>query len=313
MPMKRLLLLAVSGVSLVTALAVPAQAAVHVDDAGRRVGFERPPQRVVTLAPSLTEFVYAVGAGDTLVGTMDTSNHPDAARKVPRIGDYQRLDVERILSIKPDVVLVWHHGNQGRELGQLEAAGIRLFYLEPKRIDDVAGVLLRLGALLGREAEGKARADAFRSEVEVLRRRYANAPPVTVFFQVWSQPLMTLNGTHLTSDLFALCGGRNVFADLPALAPQISMESVVQTNPEAIFSAREDDGRVPDWQREPARKNFEMWQSFASMTAVRHGRFFTVPGDLVTRQGPRVVQGARAICQALDTVRLERDPVRRRH
>ena len=134
-----------------------------------------------------------------------------------------------------------------------------------------------------------------------------------MFFQVWSQPLMTINGQHLTSDLFTLCGGRNVFAGLPALAPQVSMESVVQANPEAIFSAREHDGKSPDWQREPLRKGFEMWQPFPSMIAVRRGRFYTVPGDLVTRQGPRVVQGARAICQALDAVRLERDPVRRRH
>jgi iron complex transport system substrate-binding protein len=130
---------------------------------------------------------------------------------------------------------------------------------------------------------------------------------------VWSQPLMTLNGDHLTSDLLALCGGRNVFASLPALAPQISVESVVQANPEAFFSAREADGVATVWQRDTERRSFQMWKPFGGMTAVKRRWMFTVPGDLVTRQGPRVIEGARAICAALDVVRMERDPARRRH
>jgi iron complex transport system substrate-binding protein len=281
-------------------------AAVHVDDAGRSVDLATPPQRVITLAPNLTEFVYAVGAGATLVGTMDTSDYPEEAKRVPRIGDYQRLDVERILALKPDLILVWHHGNQGRELAQLEAAGLRLFYLEPKRLEDVPRTLSRVGALLGRGPQGEARAAQWRRQMAELRTRYANAAPVSVFFQVWSQPLMTLNGQHLTSDLFALCGGRNVFAGLPALAPQISLESVVAADPEAIFGARESADNAPSWQRDPQRASFGMWQGFSGMKAVRQGWFYTVPGDLVTRQGPRVIDGAKAVCAALDQVRAER-------
>lgn len=283
-----------------------ARAAVHVDDAGRSVELAAPAQRVITLAPNLTEFVYAVGAGATLVGTMDTSNYPDDAKRIPRIGDYQRLDVERMLALKPDLILVWHHGNQGRELAQLEAAGLRLFYLEPKRLDDVPGTLQRVGALLGHVAQAESRAAQWRREMAALRGRYAGAAPVSVFFQVWSQPLMTLNGQHLTSDLFALCGGRNVFAALPALAPQISVESVVAADPETIFSAREYSDDAPAWRREPQRPGFEMWQQFKRMQAVKRGWFFTVPGDLVTRQGPRVIDGAKAVCAALDEVRAER-------
>jgi iron complex transport system substrate-binding protein len=292
--------------ALATFAAAACGAAVHVDDAGRSVDFARPPQRVVTLAPNLTEFVYAVGAGATLVGTMDTSNYPEAATRVPRIGDYQRLDVERILSLKPELVLVWYHGNQGRELAQLEAAGIRLFYLEPRSVDDVARDLVRIGALLGHAAEGEARAAALNRDFAALRARYAHAPPVSVFFQVWAQPLMTLNGQHLTSDLLALCGGVNVFGALSALAPQISMESVVAADPEAIFGTRRVDDAQPRWRREPQRDGFRMWQRFGELTAVRRSWFFTVPGDLVTRQGPRAIEGARAVCGALDQVRAER-------
>jgi iron complex transport system substrate-binding protein len=299
-PMKLLL-------SLVVAMwTMAAHASVHVDDAGRSLEFDKPPRRVITLAPNLTEFVYAVGAGDTLVGTMDTSNYPEQARRVPRIGDYQRLDVERILALKPDLILVWHHGNQGRELGQLEAAGLRLFYIEPKRIDDVASALLRVGALLGHEAQARRQAEELDGAFSVLRARYADASPVSVFFQVWSQPLMTLNSQSLTSDLMALCGGRNVFAGLAALAPQISIESVVAADPEVIFGAREFGDEPPLWRREPRRKAFEMWQRFPRMTAVKRGWVYTVPGDLVTRQGPRVISGARAMCAALDEVRAER-------
>lgn len=293
-------------VLLILAAAAGAKAAVHVDDAGRSVDFPSPPRRVVTLAPNLTEFVYAVGAGDTMVGTMDTSTWPEAARRVTRIGDYQRLDVERILSLKPEVVLVWHHGNQGRELGQLEAAGLRLFYLEPKRLEDVPATLERVGALLGHEAQARPAAAAWRRELADLRARHAKAEPVSVFFQVWSQPLMTLNGGHLTSDILALCGGRNVFATLPALAPQVSLESVVAADPEAIFSTREFTGDTPGWRREPGRPSFSIWQPFPRLTAVRRRWMYTVPGDLLTRQGPRVLDGVRAVCAALDEVRRER-------
>lgn len=283
-----------------------APAAVHVDDAGRSVDLPQPARRVITLAPNLTEFVYAVGAGAALVGTMDTSNFPEEAKRIARIGDYQRLDVERILALKPDLVLVWHHGNQGRELGQLEAAGLRLFYLEPRSVDEVARSLVRIGALLGHAAQGEAGAAALRRDVEALRRRYAQAEPVSVFFQVWSQPLMTLNGQHLTSDLIALCGGRNVFGSLPALAPQIALESVVAAEPEVILSTRETDADTPLWRREPQRPAFEIWRPFARMTAVKRRWIYTVPGDLLTRQGPRVIDGARAVCAALDEVRAER-------
>jgi len=301
--MKRLIGLLL--ILLAVVFASASQAATHVDDAGRRIEFARPPLRVITLAPNLTEFVYAVGAGGTLVGTMDTSDYPEAARHVERIGNYQRLDVERILTLKPDVVLVWQHGNQGRELGQLEAAGIQLFYVEPRRVDDVAQTLLRIGALLGHEQEGQKRAADYRRAITELRVRYARAAPVTVFFQVWSQPLMTLNGQHLTSDLLALCGGRNVFAELPSLAPQISVESVVAADPQAFFTARGLEANDPGWRRDPQAKDFAMWRDFGKLQAVSHGWMFSVPGDLVTRQGPRSAEGARAFCSALDEVRRE--------
>ena len=282
-----------------------AQGATHIDDAGRKIELARPAQRVITLAPNLTEFVYAVGAGATLVGTVDTSNHPPEARAVQRIGDYQRLDIERVLTLKPDLVLAWLSGNTSREMAQLEAAGLRVFFLEPRKLDDVPRALSRVGGLLGREAEGDRQAAELRRELAALQARYAAATPVTVFFQVWSQPLMTLNDEHLVGEIIALCGGRNVFGKLPQLVPQLSAESVLAADPQAMFSASESDPPGARWQRDPRHRAFSIWQPFPRLTAVRRGWLYSIPGDTISRQGPRIIDGARALCTALDEVRAE--------
>jgi iron complex transport system substrate-binding protein len=284
----------------------PSTAATFVDDAGRPFRLDRPAQRVITLAPNLTELVYAVGAGSTLVGTGTLSNFPKEAKAVPRVGDHQRFDVERILLLKPDLVLAWYHGNPGRELAQLEAAGLPLYYLEPRRLDDVARALERVGDLLGRGAEGRARANAWRADIAQLREAHRGAEPVSVFYQVWRNPLMTLNGEHIVSDVIALCGGRNVFADLPQLVPQLSTESVVAANPQAMLSAREDAEDQPVLKRGADDAAFVSWSSYRSIEAVRRNWLYTLPGDLIARQGPRIADGARAVCAALDQVRAER-------
>ena len=152
-----------------------------VDDAGHHFVLERPPQRIVTLAPSLTELVFAAGGGATLVGTSALSDYPPAARTIARIGDAGRLDVERVIALKPDLVLIWQRGNTSRELEQLEGAGLRLFHLEPRRLDDVARAIERLGVLLGHEAEANRRANDFRASLERLRAGHAGAAPVSVF------------------------------------------------------------------------------------------------------------------------------------
>jgi iron complex transport system substrate-binding protein len=297
-----------AGVSVLLFLsfATPSTAAVFVDDAARPFHLDGAARRVVTLAPNLTELVYGVGGGSTLVGTVTLSTFPEAAKAVPRVGDHQRFDVERILLLKPDLVLAWYHGNPGRELAQLEAAGLPLYYLEPRRLDDVAGALERVGDLLGRGDEGRARALAWRSEIAELRRAHRGAEPVSVFYQVWPNPLMTLNGQHIVSDVIALCGGRNVFADLPQLVPQLSTESVVAANPQAMLSAREDQDVQPVLKRGANEAAFGPWSRYPSLEAVRRNWLYTLPGDLIARQGPRIVDGARAVCAALDQVRAER-------
>jgi iron complex transport system substrate-binding protein len=282
-----------------------AAALTVVDDAGRSVVVDQRPLRVVTLAPSLAELVFAAGAGATLVGVSALSDYPPEARRIARIGDASRVDVERVLALKPDLVLVWQRGNVGRELEQLERAGVRLFQLEPQRLDDVARAIDRLGTLLGHEAEAGRTAAALRAALARLRADHAGAAPVTVFYQVWQQPLMTINRQQIVNDILGVCGGRNVFADLAPLVPIVSTEAVVAADPETILTASEQTG-LAAWQRAPANPAFALWQPHARMTAVRHGWLYVVNGDAISRQGPRIVDGAAAVCTVLDQVRRER-------
>lgn len=306
--MKRHLLRALLWATLACSCAGASAALEFVDDAGRKHQLPGPAQRVVTLAPNLTEMVYLVGGGAQLIGTVATSDYPEAALAVPRVGDHQRLDIERIVALKPDLVLVWHHGNAGRELAQLEAAGLRVVYLEPQRLDEIARAIERVGTLLGHEDVATQRAIALSASLAALRARYAGSEPVRVFYQVWQQPLMTVNDRQLVSDVIRLCGGRNVFGQLAPLVPQLSTESVLAARPEVIFVARETGPEAAGTTatREPAHPSFAMWSGFRQMPAVKHRWLYTLPGDVISRQGPRIEQGARAICQALDEVRRER-------
>jgi len=291
--------------SCALAAANGAGALTAIDDAGRSVVVDRPPTRVVTLAPSLTELVFAAGAGASLVGVSALSDHPSEARAIARIGDAGRIDVERVLALKPDLVLVWQRGNVGREIEQLERAGVRLFQLAPQRLDDVARAIERLGVLLGHQREAAQRAGELRAALARLRSAHASAPPVRVFYQVWQQPLMTVNRRQIIDEVLGVCAGQNVFADLAPLVPTVSTEAVVAADPEAILTASEQGG-VAAWKREPDNPAFAIWRRQPRMVAVRRGWLYTLDGDLISRQGPRIVDGAAAVCTVLDEVRRER-------
>jgi len=298
--------------ALLAALAIEARAApvVAVDDAGRELRLERPPTRIVTLAPSLTELVFAAGGGGAIVAVDSSSDFPAAARTIPQIGDVSRIDIERLLALKPDLVVVWQRGNTTRELDQLEGAGIRLFRLEPQRLDDVVGAIERLGKLLGTEATAAPAAAALRERLALLRRQHANDAPVRVFYQVWSSPLMTISRKQIVSEVIELCGGRNVFAGLAPLVPQVAIESVLAADPQAIFTADEH-GSTALLRRDLDAPAFAAWRRHPRLSAVQGQWLYVLNGDAISRQGPRIVDGATAVCGALDEVRRERGAVKR--
>jgi iron complex transport system substrate-binding protein len=224
-------------------------------------------------------------------------------RALPRVADHQRIDVEALVTLKPDLVLVWRSGNTMRELAQLEAAGMRLFRIEPRRLDDIPEALERLGLLLGRAEAGRNEAEALRRDLDALSRRHAVRPPVDVFYQVWARPLLTLNDRHLVSDVIRTCGGRNVFGGLAPLVPELSSEAVVQADPQVMLTAVE--GTAPA-RRAPDHGAFSEWTRLGATRAARQGWLYTVPADLVVRGGPRIADGVRAVCGVLEEVRRER-------
>ncbi|PWK36464.1 cobalamin-binding protein [Cupriavidus plantarum] len=282
--------------------ALPAQAAVTAtDDAGQAVTLAQPARRIVSLAPHVTELIYAAGGGDRIVGTVTYSDYPHEARDIPRVGDNKSLDLERIAALKPDLIVVWRHGNAQKQTDRLRALGMPLFFSEPRRLESIPENLEKLGTLMGTSTVANRAAADFRQQIDTLRKTYASRPPVTVFYQVWQQPLMTLNGQHLISDMLALCGGRNLFANETPLVPTVSTEAVVAGNPEVMLTAGMGATR-PD----RPLADFTMWEKWKQVTAVARNNLFIVDGDLVNRAGPRVVRGAEEICKDIDIARSRR-------
>jgi iron complex transport system substrate-binding protein len=275
-----------------------AHAAVSVvDDAGHRITLARPAQRVISMSPHVTELLFAAGGGARIVGAMNFSDYPAAAKSIPLVGSNSQVDVERVVALKPDLLIVWQSGNTARQISQLESLGIPVFYSEPRRLGQVADSLLRFGRLLGTEATAQAAAGAYRARIAALAGRYGNRAPVRVFYQVWDRPLYTLNGGQIVSDAIRVCGGQNIFAGLRVVAPEVSVEAVLQQDPEAIVGGNEHD---------PADRGLSIWNQYPALTAVRRGNLFTVDDELLTRPGPRIAEGTARLCEKLEIARQRR-------
>jgi iron complex transport system substrate-binding protein len=249
------------------------------------------------MAPHITELLFAAGGGGAVVGAMNYSDYPPAAKQLPLVGSNAQIDIERVLALKPDLIVVWHSGNTARQLEQLTALGIPVFYSEPQRFEQVASSLERLGALLGTTAQAAQAATAFRQEVARLRQRYGQQPKVRMVYQVWDKPVYTLSNAHIIGDAIALCGGDNVFGKLKVVAPSVGVEAVLQANPEAIFGSEKSD---------PADAGIDMWKTYPRLAAVERGNLFRIPGVLLTRPGPRLTQGATLLCEKLELARQRR-------
>jgi len=268
------------------------------DDAGRNLILKQPARRIISLAPHLTELLFAAGAGGQTVGTVEYSDYPQAAQAIARIGDNAQLDLERIVALKPDLVVVWQNGNAQRQLEKLLSLGIPVFYNEPRRLPDIARAIEQLGRLAGTEVVALPAAREFRAREAELRGRYAGRAPVTVFFQIWDRPLLTVNGGHLISDVIQLCGGRNVFAGLKPLTPEIPIEAVLAAEPEAIVGVTAEAGQPEDLDR---------WKQWPQLKAVARGNLFTIGSDTISRNTPRILDGARALCEHLAAARARRN------
>jgi iron complex transport system substrate-binding protein len=265
-----------------------------VDDGGANFRLAQPARRIVSLAPHLTEQLYAIGAGELIVGTTEYSDFPAAAQAIPRVGRAHSIDLERIAALKPDLVLIWGSGFPPATIEAVRRLDVPVYVSEPRTLADIAGSLRRLGTLTGRD--GAPAAAAFEAKIAEQRSRYAARPPVRVFYQVWASPLMTLSNRHVIGEAIAVCGGRNVFADLAPIAPQVSTEAVLAADPQVIITA-EPGGRAGD--------ALTMWQRFPTLSATRRQQFVTLDADRINRHGPRLADEIAVLCEAIERTRTE--------
>ena len=280
--------------------AVLASSATHAevrvtDDAGHNVVLAAPAKRVISLGPHLTELTFASGGGDALVGVIRYSDFPEAAKQLPIVGDAHAIDFERIAQLKPDLVLVWGSGLNERHKARLRSLGLTVYESEIRTAQGIPDTLRRLGTLVGHADTAESQARRFETRWQNLATRHqGKSPPVRVFWQLWHEPLMTINREHLISEAMRACGGVNVFADLPLLTPTVSWEAAVASDPQLIATS----GRAQD-----SVRDFAAWRRFTNVSAVKQQRYASIDGDLIGRMGPRFVEGAEALCGAIEGAR----------
>jgi len=256
-------------------------------------------RRIVTLAPNLTELVFAAGAGELLVGVSAYSDFPPEAGKLPVISDAFTVDQEQLALLKPDLLLAWRSGTPVHVVDELRAAGFNIEAIKTRGLDDVPAALLRIGELTGHNAQARVAAENFRQSIEDIRRQYSDASEVSVFYQVSARPLYTINREHFIGEILSLCGGRNIFAELSELAPSVSVEAVIDRDPEVLLAAS-DSGELP----------FADWQRWEGLAANRYGNHFVVGSAEIGRATPRLLLAAHQVCVALLTARANREAAR---
>jgi iron complex transport system substrate-binding protein len=263
-----------------------------VDDAGRSVTLPAPAHRIVSLAPNITDALFAAGAGAYVLGTSRFSDYPAEAKMLPLVGDATMIDLERIVSLKTDIVVVWKSGNAASQVDKLKQLGIPLFYSETTRLAQVANTTRQLGKLAGTEAIANRNADAFDASLEKLRAIYAGKKRLKVFFQIWDRPLMTIGHAQIIDDALSLCGGDNIFADLDQAAPAVSREAVLARNPDVIMAGGGGEG-----------DSLAGWRQGSSLTAARRGNVFVVEAPTLALPSPSILPSVVSLCRALDEAR----------
>ena len=256
----------------------------------------QPARRIVALSPHLVELAFAAGAGPLLVGVVEFSDEPTAARALPRVGDAFRLDLEALAATRPDLILGWPSGNSPTTLDRLRRLGYRVVELEPRRLADVGDHIEAIGRLAGTDVQAQKAAGAWREGLSALKTRYHEARSGRVFFQIAPQPLITVNREHFIGQAVELCGGENIFAAVPGLTPVVSVEAVVVEAPDVIVAS--------DYTRGPGSpasgSPLDRWQSWKQLPAVASGRLYLIDPHLMDVPGPRLLVGISQLCAALN-------------
>ena len=263
-----------------------AGACLVTDASGQPIKLAKPAMRMMVLAPDLVENVFAVGAGDRIVGVVQGSDYPAAARHITQVGSYAGIDLERIVAAHPDLIVAWKYAFP-RQLAALKRLGIPVYVAAPKTLDDIPRLMRHLGCLVGKQKTAALAAQHFEMDIEKLKASKPLTPSPTVFFQIDRQALMTVNRDSWINQVIELCGGKNIFASAATIAPLVSREAIVVANPDVVFNNAKDNG----WQ--------QSWQRWPEITAVGRHRLYSIHPDVIARAGPRLIQGARQICRQL--------------
>ena len=278
------------------------------DSFAKQEGSQPKPQRIITLAPHLSELVDSAGGRERLVGVSAFSNFPTTVKQLPITSDARSIDLEKMKSLRPDLIIYWRGGTSESQIQSIKKTfnkDVQFIAVEPKKLSDIATDIETIGKVLGTEPIAKKNADALRLKITELRNTENNQNKqnnsknisqrkVKVFYQVWAQPLMTLNKDHIISDIIQLCGGEQLFANEKVLVPTVSREAVIKANPEIIFTAVDSTKMNTDW---------SMWSFFSQLAATKNKAFIDLDGDIISRPSPRIMQGAQKICAEISKVR----------
>jgi iron complex transport system substrate-binding protein len=273
---------------------VAAAEVVVVDDNGQQIKLAVPAKRIVSLAPNITEVLFHIGAGEKIVGADEYSNYPEEAKDILRVNNHAAANYELILSLEPDLVIAWQSGNGNKIIDPLRKLGIPVFVVETNKMDAIPSLFRRFGKLSGHGDQAEQRAHEFSRRLQELRAAQAGKSVIKVFYQIWDEPLITLNGEHMVSDIINLCGGVNVFSDAIPLVPYVNIETVVAADPEVIIAGGSREER-PAW--------FESWQKWSGISAVINQHIYLIPSDLMQRHSARILDGMELMCAHLDSAR----------
>ena len=265
-----------------------------IDFNGNTVTLKTPAERIIALAPHVVENIYSAGAGDKLIGVVQHSDFPEQAKSLPIVGGYEKTNHEKIVELNPDLIIAWESGNSHASLARLRELGYTIYIDQPDTLVDVAKSVKDIGLLTGNNAIADQVAKDYLARLAALRSKYQNAAKVSAFYQVWNQPLQTINGKHIISDAIETCGGTNVYADEFAVAPVINIESILERDPQAIIASGMAQER-PDW--------LDDWLKWPSLSAVQKDNLFFVNPDHIQRHTLRILLGIESICAQFDTVR----------
>jgi iron complex transport system substrate-binding protein len=278
-------LLALAGVCARASAALTA-----IDDTGRQLELPRVPQRIISIAPGATEMLFAAGAGERILATVEFSEEPAAARQIPRIGDSNAIDMERVVALRPDVIVVWEGGNNMGQVQQLERLGIPLYRHSVERLADLPDSLRRLGVLANTTEVAEKAARDVEQRLRQLAAEFGSGSPQRVFLQVWNRPIYTVGGSHIMTDALHLCGAQNVFADLPEKGPAVDLEAVIARNPDVIVAIAPP-GVAREWLGD--------WKRYPTLKAVRHNALVAYEDHRLSLLGPSILEATEVLCKSI--------------